>query len=194
MRLQVVFQTLKALDVKMEVEPESEHTLGHILSVEGENIEESELGEKFMMEASGNEDDTNTRQSRDQYNFDVSVAITEIQSDEIETEFADAVQEIDGENAFPCSQCEKVRKSKGGLTRHTRSKHPDGDIQDKSCAALTKEALASIVESVKAKLITEKIYRTEITDRLTCVSHTDALLQALQPIYTKFCKSNNKPR
>ena len=80
-------------------------------------MEESERSEQVVIETSGDEgenilsqDDTT---AEDLYNFDVSVALTEIQSDEIDTEFAEAVAEIDGERVFPCSQREKVCKSKG---------------------------------------------------------------------------------
>ena len=64
----------------------------------------------------------------------LSVALTEIQSEEIDAEFAEAIQEIDGERVFPCNQCEEDRKcarlkvEKRGKTR----------------AALTEEAVASI--------------------------------------------------
>jgi hypothetical protein len=70
--------------------------------------------------------------AEDLYNFDVSVALTEIQSDEIDAEFAEAIQEIDGERVFPFSQCEKECKSKGGSTKQN------------SCC-VTKETVASII-------------------------------------------------
>jgi hypothetical protein len=44
------------------------------------------------------------------------VAITEAETDEMTSEFSDALKEIDGEKFFPCSLCDKVCKSKGGLT------------------------------------------------------------------------------
>ena len=68
----------------------------------------------------------------DLFNFEVSVAIAETETDEMNTEFSDAVNEIDGKKSFPCTLCEKVCKSKGGLTRHTNSKHSEGQrvLQD----------------------------------------------------------------
>jgi hypothetical protein len=68
----------------------------------------------------------------------LSVALTEIQSDEVDAEFAlwfaEAIQEIDGERVFPCiasvRKCARILKvEKRGKTR----------------AALTKEALALII-------------------------------------------------
>jgi hypothetical protein len=119
----------------MEIETESEQTNKRILNVGGENVKESERTEQFMIEASGDEGEDNLSRddastAEDLYNFDVSVAVTEIQSDEIDAEFAEAIQEIDGERVFPCSQCEKVCKSKGGLTRHTRFKIQDSRFKN----------------------------------------------------------------
>ena len=174
----------------MDIETGSKQTSKPILNVGEENMEESERSEQVVIETSGGEgenilsqDDTT---AEDLYNFDVSVALTEIQSDEIDTEFAEAVAGIDGERVFPCSQCEKVCKSKGGLTTHTRSRHPD-DKQDKTRAVLTKEAVASIIELIKVKL-------TEIMASLATVSSTDALFDALQPLYTTFCRKNNQDK
>ena len=180
----------------MDIEAGSEQTCKPIVNVGEENMEESERSEEFMIEASGDEGENVSSQgdtTEDLFNFDVSVALTEIQSDEIDTEFAEAVEEIDGERVFPCSQCEKVCKSKGGLTRHTRSKHPD-DKQDKTCAAFTKEAVASIIESIKVKLKEENLYGTEIMASLATVSSTDALFDALRPLYTTFCRKNNQDK
>ena len=67
-------------------------------------------------------------------------------------------------------------KSKGGLTRHTRSKHPAEDKPDKTRVALTKEVVASIVESIKVKLKEENLYGTEIMNSIATVSCTDAFL------------------
>ena len=84
----------------MDIETGSEQTSKPIVNVGDENMEESECSEQFMIEKSGDEgenilsqDDTT---AEDLFNFDVSVALTEIQSDEIDTEFAEAVEEIDG--------------------------------------------------------------------------------------------------
>jgi uncharacterized C2H2 Zn-finger protein len=41
----------------------------------------------------------------------------------IEEEVADAVCEISGENDFPCENCDRICKSKDGLTRHKNAKH-----------------------------------------------------------------------
>ena len=83
----------RASEIKMDVETES-----------GQTNEPIDEGEDILFTA------------EDSYNFDVSVAVTDLQSDEIDAEFADAIKEIDGTKNFPCSHCEKVCKSKGTLT------------------------------------------------------------------------------
>ena len=89
------------------------------MNIGDENIEESEHGEQFMIGASEDEDMVlQDNATEDFYNFDVSVALSEIDSDEINAEFSEAIEKIEGKRVFPCSQCEKVCKSRGGLTRH----------------------------------------------------------------------------
>lgn len=61
----------------------------------------------------------------DDYNINVSVAVVDAQSEEINADFAEALTEIEGKKSFPCPKCTKVCKSKGGLTKHTNSKHRD---------------------------------------------------------------------
>ena len=111
----------------------------------------------------------------------------------MDSEFAEAIHEIDGERVYPCGQCKKIYKSKGGLTRHTRSKHPE-DKQTKTRVVLTKEALASVVESVKVKLREDNLYGTEIMDSVATVSSTDSLFDALFPLYTTFCRKNDQDK
>ena len=59
----------------------------------------------------------------DLYLLDVSATIAEMEGEEIEEEFDDVLVEIAGVKSFPCEQCDKVCRSKGGLTRHFTSKH-----------------------------------------------------------------------
>lgn len=76
----------------MDIETGSKQTSKPILNVGEENMQESERSEQVMIKTSGDEgenilsqDDTTVE---DFYNFDLSVALTEIQSDEIDSEFA----------------------------------------------------------------------------------------------------------
>ena len=78
----------------MDIEAGNEITCKPILNIGEENMEESERSEEFMIETSGDEGENMSSQgdtTEDLFNFDVSIALTEIQSDKIDTEFAEAV-------------------------------------------------------------------------------------------------------
>ncbi len=55
------------------------------------------------------------------FNLNVSLAILESETTEVDSEFHDALEEIEGKKSFPCSNCDKVCKSKGGLMKHTKN-------------------------------------------------------------------------
>ena len=69
----------------------------------------------------------------DEYEMYLAIAITEIDGEEIENEFNDALIEIEGMKSFPCSQCEKVCKSKRALpdirTRNTKHARIRGEFR-----------------------------------------------------------------
>ena len=46
------------------------------------------------------------------YNLDVSVAVVDTESDEVDAEFVEAMTEIEGKKSFPCPHCPKICKSK----------------------------------------------------------------------------------
>ena len=138
---------------------------------------------------------TSSQVTEDLYNFDISIAITETETEEISTEFSDALKEIDGKRTFSCSQCDKVCKSKGGLTRHTKSKHIEGEQLDcESRAVLCEDTVTSFVESIKVKLREDNFYETVVNVGLATVSTTVALLDALLPLYKTFCHKKNQDK
>ena len=100
------------------------------------------------------------------YNLDVCVAIVDTESDEIDAEFVEAMIEIEGKKSFPCPQCTKICKSKGGLTKHKNSKHPDIPLSTTKSAKqetrLSGENLASIIEDIKTKLIKKDLFGPDI--------------------------------
>jgi uncharacterized C2H2 Zn-finger protein len=63
------------------------------------------------------------------FNLDISVHVVDTKSDEIDAEFREAMVKIEVKKSFPCPQCAKICKSKGGLTKHTNSKHLDVVVQ-----------------------------------------------------------------
>ena len=100
------------------------------------------------------------------YNLDVCVAVVDTESDDIDAEFVEAMTEIEGKKSFPCPQCAKICKSKGGLTKHKNSKHRDTPSSTTKSAeqetCLSEENLASIVEDIKTKLIKEDLFGPDI--------------------------------
>ena len=63
-------------------------------------------------------EDQRKKMSRDGFSF-----IEEVEA-AMEEEVADSVHErISGENNFPCENCDKICKSKGGLKRHKNAKY-----------------------------------------------------------------------
>lgn len=80
------------------------------------------------------------------FNFEVSVAITEAETDEMTSEFSYALSEIDGKMSFPYTLCDKVSKSKDGLIRHTNSKHSKASSAS-DAPVLCKENVDSFIYS-----------------------------------------------
>ena len=127
------------------------------------------------------------------YNLELAVAVTEVEGNEIEEQFTDALNEIKGEKSFPCPNCDKVCKSKRGLTRHTNSKHGEFSNKDTPDVDLfSQEAIASIVESIKSQIMREKLYGVEINNSVKCASCTTAFYDALLPLYSTFCHKKNQ--
>ena len=130
-----------------------------------------------------------------QFNFDLSVAIIEEETDEVESEFFDSVKEIEG-NLLLARIAKKICKSKGGLTRHINSKHKEArDIAtsaEHNQIPLCEGTITSIIQSIKTDLLEKKyLYGEEIQNGLKNVSGGEALLDALQPLYEKFCRKKN---
>ena len=131
----------------------------------------------------------------DLYLLDLSVTIAEIEGEEIEEEFDEALVEIAGVKSFPCEQCDKVCKSKGGLTRHFNSKHGQVPVeQSLILKSFSFETVASIIESIKTKITKEKLYGLEMCTAIEKATATKALFDALHPLFATFCKKKNQDK
>ena len=131
----------------------------------------------------------------DLYLLNLSVTIAEIEGEEIEEEFNDALVEIEGIKSFPCEKCDKVCKSKGGLTRHVNSKH--GQVpaeQSLLLKSFSLETVASIIEAIKSKITEEKLYGTEMSNGIKTATATKALYDALYPLFATFCRKKNQDK
>ena len=173
-------EILNAEDDKIEEEQGSQHGLVA-------NVEEAQLG------SSGSQFEDASEVLSDEYQLHLTIAVTEIEGEEIENEFNDALVEIEGMKSFPCSQCEKVCKSKGGLTRHTNAKHNLAASKQNSLPeSFCEKTVADMVETIKSKIINEKLYGTEINEIVKNFSSTKALYDAVYPMIEKFWRKSNQ--
>jgi hypothetical protein len=152
------------------------------------------VGERIEVETLGEESD-----DEDVFNLSVSLAILDTETDEVDAEFLEAVAEIEGKKSFPCLKCDKICKSKGGLTRHTNSKHreqvdvPDSD-EFTDGNGLSFKNLAGIVEAIKTNLIDEDLYGPTTNTAIKSASCNKALFDAVLPLYNKFCRKKNQDK
>ena len=133
----------------------------------------------------------------DEFHFDVAMFVVDEDEEAIELEFEVAVSVMAGEKTFPCVNCDKICKSKAGLTRHVNAKHGDKAPKGKealssSIALFTEEELASIVDKIKAKIIKDGFWDSEITTNLEGVNSTKTLFNHILPIYQRFCRKRNQ--
>ena len=115
----------------------------------------------------------------------------------VELELENAASVMAGEKEFPCVNCDKICKSKAGLTRHVNAKHGEKahggkEALSSSIASLTEAELASIVDKIKAKITKDGFWDSEITTYLEAVKSTKTLFDHILPIYRQFCRKRNQ--
>ena len=126
----------------------------------------------------------------DEFHFAVAMFVVEEGEETIELEFEDAVSVMAGEKAFPCVNCDKICKSKAGLTRHVNAKHGDkapkgNEALSSSIASFTEKELASIVDNIKAKITEDGFWDSVVTANLKDLNSTKTLFEHIQPIYQR---------
>ena len=131
------------------------------------------------------------------YNFEIALSFIDENEAAMEEEIADAVSEISGEKNFPCESCDKICKSKGGLTRHKNAKHGNistagKDNGSSSNISLTKEDLKSIVDKVKKKIKDDTFWDSEMTSNMASITSNDSLYNEILPIYERFRRKLNQ--
>ena len=155
----------------------------------GSEEEESELLENISEDESLLE--VYEKSTDDAYNLNVSLAVLDEEMDKIIGEFAEAVTEIEGKKSFPCSECTKICKSKGGLTKHMNSKHRDIATSVNS-PCLTMENLEGIVKAIKTKLVNDGLYGSDVNAAIEKISCSKGLFDAILPIYNLFCRRKTR--
>ena len=114
------------------------------------------------------------------------------QDKDFDKEVADAVQEIEITPEHPCPNCKKICKSKGGLTRHMRSKHTlveanDGD----STAAISKAVVEDLFKKANSK-IKDNLYGEEIVTICTNLKPSSLCVDVLGKLHQRFNKKSNQ--
>ena len=134
--------------------------------------------------------------SFDEDTFHMGIAMDIIESDDqlVENEFVDALNEIDGVMVYPCNTCNKICKSKGGLTKHKNSKHVADTAEGSNTTPLDEDSMNSIVNTIKQNIIDEKLYGDKTESSLKNVFATEALFKEVKPLYSKFCKNKNQDK
>ena len=88
----------------MDIVPVLERLDEELSTAKKENITEEEYSPLVAEEGSSStEIDLSTVATPDTYQLNLSVVVTETDSEEIESEFSDALTEIHGEKSFPCT-------------------------------------------------------------------------------------------
>ena len=92
--------------------------------------------------------------------------------------------------------CEKICKSKGGLTKHKNSKHVDDNAStsEGSNAPLDKDTMNSIVNTIKQNIVEENLYGDKIEASIKNITATEARFKEVEPLYLKFCKNKNQDK
>ena len=85
----------------------------------------------------------------DPYNLNISVAVAETETNEVDNEFNDAIIEMEGEKSFQCEKCGNVCKSNA-------EKH--AEIELRETVSLDKDTVDSFVVSIRTRIIEENLY------------------------------------
>ena len=120
--------------------------------------------------------------------------VVEEDEEAIELEFEDAVSVMASEKAFPCINCDKICKSKAGLTRHVNAKHGDkantrgSEGRSSLIALFTEEELASILVKIKAKITKDGFWDSKMTANLVRVNSTKSYRGVVKEFQNKYIR------
>ena len=119
----------------------------------------TEKSDEKQLKPTGSDEASGSGMSMDDdlYHLNIAMDLVDTSDNVFDSELLEAMHEIEGRNVFPCSFCEKICKSKGGLTKHTNSKHGDA-VGRPNTNLLDKDKLNSIVSVIKRNIIDEKLY------------------------------------
>ena len=104
---------------------------------------------------------------------------------------------MEGKKQFPCGICKKVCKSKGGLTKHQRSKHAEqlGESSSSSMLAenvVSVENIRTIIRDIGRHLVDEKLYKEERTAEIFKLHPSDSFVSFVNQMLLKFKRRRNQ--
>ena len=104
--------------------------------------------------------------------------------------------QVEGRNQFPCDFCDKVCKSKGGLTRHRRSKHTAEQGQSSRAVpeplqVVSSEKVKELIGDIGKHLTDEKLYKKEDIAEVLKLQPTDSFVKFPNSILSKFKNRKN---
>ena len=84
--------------------------------------------------------------------------------------------------------------SKGGLIRLTNTKHNEITVEQVllELALNCPDTVASMVESIKFKIVCEKLYGSDMNDSVKTAPSSQDLFHALFMLYLKFCRKKSQ--
>ncbi|XP_067042159.1 uncharacterized protein [Acropora muricata] len=130
--------------------------------------------------------------------FDAIMAVLE-EDESLECQFHEAVQEVQRQD-IACSICQKVCKSKRGLSIHMNAKHKENDeedIQEQSGqrTAFTADILIDLVNDLKTTISKKKVFTTAMREEISSyrfnISEGSKELEVLQSIFDGLTKNGN---
>ncbi|XP_028405245.1 uncharacterized protein LOC114527750 [Dendronephthya gigantea] len=130
--------------------------------------------------------------------FEQTIALLELDVDEVQVEVEQALEEVEGKKQFPCDFCVKVCKSKGGLTRHQRSKHVaelgEGSSIQSDIPLISEEKVCDLIRDIGRHLVDEKLYRKEHTAEVFKLQPSKSFVTFANQLLVKFKRRSNQDK
>ena len=87
--------------------------------------------------------------------------------------------------------------SKGGLTRHTRSKHLTGESDEQAetttqHVAINADTVGRILKETVEKLREENIYSNTLIDTIFSLKPSDSFVEFICKVFSLFCRKRNQ--
>lgn len=137
--------------------------------------------------------------------FQQTIELLQIDAEELSDEISHSVEELEGLKQYPCTCCSKVCKSKGGLTRHSRSKHLT--VESKTTTSKSKheskkqiptyvseESVLTLIREIGNYLTDEKIYPSKQVADVFTLKPTQSFLQDVNALLHKFHRKKDRDK